>query len=183
MNRVLKKIISKLYMDYTVVVYKLKTLKFKENKKIVIKKVDSSNVGDILDMHDDSYLKKFKKFLLNGDEGYYAYINDKCIHRSWVKTNQIVNIHEYYKIKLNSNQIYIHYCETDFSARGNGVYPSVLSKICKDNLSKEVLIAVGEKNIPSIKGVKKVGFEECFRVKVFVLMGIKKITVIKNNKE
>jgi len=113
--------------------------------------------------------------LLLGDIGYYGYINNNCIHRSWVKLNeQIVYPHWAYPMKLNKDEVFIHYCETTSKARGKNIYPHVFSNIIEKHQGKEVLISVNDKNIVSIKGVEKVGFREresensdCLRDKIY----------------
>ena len=53
-------------------------------------------------------------------------------------------------------------CATVEEWRGKGIYPYVLSHICKKELTKENVgyMIIEEKNISSIKGVEKVGFEK-----------------------
>ena len=49
-------------------------------------------------------------------------------------------------------------CVTMKDERGRGYYPYLLSKIVEDNSSWECYMIVSPKNIPSTRGVEKVGF-------------------------
>lgn len=50
-------------------------------------------------------------------------------------------------------------CSTDKEFRGNGYYPMLLKKIQEDFPDRKCCMLVEEKNIASIHGVKKAGFE------------------------
>ena len=143
-----------------------------------IRPVTQENLADILNFQPLRYVDVFRNFLALGDRGYYAYLGDKCVHRSWVKSNeQMVYMHWAYPMQLQPNQYFIHYCETDTQARGKGIYPAVLSKIVNDfRENGEILIGVNAKNTASIKGVQKAGFVKRERVKVIVIFGLKFIT-------
>ncbi|OCA88919.1 N-acetyltransferase [Pseudobacillus wudalianchiensis] len=144
------------------------------NSPVILKKADINNINDILNFQNKKYLILFKKFLKEGGVGYLGYLDDRCIHRSWVVVEEgsLINLHPLVKRKLDRNAVYIHYCETAPAARGKGVYPYVISTIAKDFQNKTVLICVNNKNIPSIKGVKKAGFKPVESVTVIALLGI-----------
>ena len=99
------------------------------------------------------------------------------MHRTWTKSNGVATIHAFYTIPLSSNQIFIHWCETASSARGHGIYPKVLHRVCNEHPSDEILIAVNENNLASRRGVEKAGFIIKERIKVLVVLGIKHIKV------
>lgn len=146
-----------------------------------IVEANKDNVKDILAFQDKRYLKVFNHFLEIGDKGYFAYLNGKCVHRSWVKHKpQYVSLHSLLSIPLNYNEVFIHYCETAPDARGKNIYPHVLSRIASDFKDRSrILISVNEKNISSIKGVKKAGFVEIEHYRLIVIFGIKYIRVEK----
>lgn len=143
-----------------------------------IRPATQENLTDVLNFQPARYVDVFRNFLALGDRGYYAYLDDKCVHRSWVKSNeQVVYPHWAYPMKLQPNQHFIHYCETAPQARGKGIYPAVLSKIVNDFKDKgEILMSINVENTPSIKGAQKAGFVERERVKVLVIFGLKFIT-------
>lgn len=177
--KLLSKVISKLmryfFTKEQIVILSSTDEQQAPNSGMDIRSVNNSNLNDVLSFQPSSYLEVFKNFLVLGDQGYYAYFDGQCVHRSWVKSNeQVVYPHWAYPMKLMPNQYFIHYCETAPSARGKGVYPAVLSKIvkdCKDN--GEILMSINAKNTASIKGSQKAGFVERERVKVLVIFGIK----------
>lgn len=163
---------SLLFTKTSIIIYE-----FKEERTINcdarISKVNFNNISDVLDFQSSKYVEVFKSFLLLGDFGFYGYIDNKCVHRSWVKKNcQTVNIYKLIKYKLKEREFFIHYCETDPSARGKNIYPAVLSKISKDvPPNSSIIIAVNRKNKASIKGIKKAGFSEKKSIFLFLLFG------------
>lgn len=156
---IIKKMINfikdRFYTNEIIVLYSLKNYQ-SQTSIATIKHATGDNLKDILYFQPQRYIDIFKNFLSLGDKGYFAYLQDKCIHRSWVKLNeQIVHPHWAYPYKLKENEVFIHYCETALEARGKNIYPHVLSKIIEEHQDKEILISVNETNIGSIKGVKK----------------------------
>lgn len=156
-----------------------------ENKKyIIIKEVNYKNVFDAVSFQDNKYIKRFIDFLNNGDRGYYAYIKNECVHRSWVQFNKKVSFHRFFYYFLKTDEAYIHWCETAEIARGNNVYPLVLQKIVQDFFGYKILITVNKKNYQSIRGIEKAGFIPIREYHVFLILGIKfiiKYNLEKNN--
>lgn len=164
---------AKFFMYEEITIYRLDEPKFIE-ANCIIKQVDYSNLEDVLNFQPSKYVGIFKDFLFNKDKGYYAYINGKCIHRSWVKhAPQKVFLHTHFAYTLKKNEIFIHYCETAPEARGKSVYPYVLSKIIDENIKSDILISVNKRNIPSRRGVEKVGFKEYYTIRIMVFLGFK----------
>jgi hypothetical protein len=166
-------LLQRLFKIDTVIVFKMDNIKT-ISSPTEVKKADQNNIKDVLNFQDERYLKTFEEFLYEGKLGYLGYINKKCIHRSWVEKNEntIIYYHPLAQKRLAKNEIYIHYCETAVTARGNNVYPYVISKIAMDFPDKEVLICVNKKNHPSIKGVKKAGFKPIQSIKIFAILGL-----------
>lgn len=159
----------------------------KSNKKeysdenIIVKKVNNNNVYDCLAFQKNFYLKKFLKFLKDGDIGYYAYLNDKCVHRSWVKLGKgkKFKLNYFFKRRFMSDEIYIHWCETAKEARGKNIYPIVLKKIADDYCDKKILIATSKNNKSSVHGIIKAGFKLVSIINIEVMCGISKINIEK----
>lgn len=156
--KIYKFIKARLYINDIIILYKL-------DKHIVqtstadIYLASEKNLKDILSFQAQNYIKIFQDFLKIGDEGYFAYIKNICVHRSWVKKNeQIVYPHQFSPYQLKKDEIFIHYCETSSKYRGLNIYPHTLSTIIQNHKDKKILIAVNDKNIASKKGVEKVGF-------------------------
>ena len=150
----------RIFLKETVVLYRLQNHQI-QNSVATIKHATNENLKDVLYFQSQRYIDTFKNFLSLGDKGYFAYLQDKCIHRSWLKSNeQIVHPHWAYPYKLKENEVFIHYCETAPEARGKNIYPHVISNIIKEHQDKDILISVNDENIASKKGVEKVGFRE-----------------------
>ena len=168
---------KRIYVNETVLMFGLKKLHTVDSKAI-IKSANKDNIKDLLYFHDIQYIKKFEKFLELGDRGYLGYFNDKCVHRSWVKSNsQVVYPHWSFPYNLNENEIYIHHSETSEVGRGQNIYPHVLTIIVEENVDKNILISTNVNNISSIKGIEKVGFEVVYSIEIFIILGIKLIKV------
>ncbi len=164
-------ILKRVYVNKTLILFELKELK-KQNSIAIIKSATFKNLNDILSFQDPKYINIFENFLKIGDAGYFGYIEKECIHRSWVKSNnQTVWLPWSVPYKLKDNEIYIHYCETSHKARGKNIYPHVLYHIAEEFKDKKILISTDDKNIASIKGIRKVGFVPIKTVKVFRLFG------------
>jgi len=178
---IIKKLINfitkRVYINEKIILYKLKNYE-KQISLATIKHAANDNLNDVLYFQAQKYVEIFKNFLVLGDKGYFAYLKDKCIHRSWLKANQqIVHPHWAYPYKLKENEVFIHYCETAPETRGRNIYPHVLSNIIEEHKDKDILISISDENIASKKGVEKVGFRERERVKVLIIMGMKFIKV------
>ena len=179
--RLINFLLIRIYSNQTIILYKLDKL-VPHSSSARVSNVNVNNILDILSFQDESYIKIFTNFLDLKDTGYYAYLDQRCVHRTWVKSKeQIIYIHKFYKYKLKRNEIFIHYCETDNRIRGKGIYPHVLTEIIKNNTKKDILISVTKNNIPSIKGIEKVGFKELKRIKIIVFFGIRRVII--NKKE
>ncbi|MDR3259736.1 MAG: hypothetical protein LBT51_09045 [Fusobacteriaceae bacterium] len=153
--------------------YKIDKL-IKQESEASVKPVCLENLQDILSFQDIKYVSIFEQFLKIGDKGYYAYIKDKCVHRSWAKFNeQIVYPHWTAPLQLKKEELYIHYCETASEVRGKNIYPHVLSTIIENNSNKIILISVNKKNISSIKGIEKVGFCKKAEINIQIILGFK----------
>lgn len=63
---------------------------------------------------------------------------------------------------MNKNDLEIGPCYTHPAFRGKGIFPKVLSEICRRrNNTQTFYIFAHENNISSIKGIEKAGFVRC----------------------
>jgi len=111
-------------------------------------------VKDVLEFQSPRYLSTFEHFLHRGDTGYFAYLDGKCVHRSWVvHSPQTIHLHPMLPKKLQEGEAFIHYCETAPQARGQNIYPAVLAKIAEDfrDYGHALMICTNAKNKSSIR--------------------------------
>lgn len=179
MKRLIK---TRIFVNEEIILFKHENeLKCSSSAKIV--KASKDNINDVLDFQDIQYLRKFERFLGSGDVGYLGYLDDRCVHRSWVKQGpQQVKLHPIYKYILAEGDIFIHYCETAEKARGNRIYPHVLSIIARNFKNKRILISSERTNRSSIMGITRAGFEEFKRFRVRAILGIQLTTEKSPNK-
>jgi hypothetical protein len=176
-NQTSKKIFNfikdRFYTNETIILFKHEK-HTRQESPASIASITTENVTDILDFQHHRYLSVFESFLQRGDKGYFAYFNDKCVHRSWVvHTPQTVHLHPMLPRQLMAGQAFIHYCETAPDVRGRNIFPAVLSKIAED-FKKDgctLMISANAKNSSSIKGIQKSGFREIEKNKVVVIFG------------
>lgn len=127
----------------------------------------------ILLVRNTPNLQSFHEFLQRGDEGYYAYLDGKCAHRSWALHNGVMDVDIFYHRQLKENEVFIHWCETADWARGHNLYPATLGQIIVDNPGKRVCISVNRNNVASRRGIEKAGFELQEKVTTTVVLGMK----------
>ena len=165
---------QRLYVNETLILFQHETAT-EQKAPVEIRYASPETIRDILSFQPERYVKVFEQFLSLGDRGYFAYLNGRCVHRSWVKhTPQTVRLHACLPMRLQENEAFIHYCETAPQARGKNIYPHVLTKIADDFKDrKRTFVAVNAKNVGSIKGIEKAGFKEAGRWKLLVLLGIR----------
>ena len=137
-----------------------------------IEKVNRNNVRDILYFQDKKYIDIFLRFLEENDEGYLAYMNNKCIHRQWIQQNKKVQFSPTYKYNLKSDELYCHYVETAADARGQGVSKAVLSKIILKYPNKKVLLTIQKGNFSSMSFCKGIGGQKVGIIYSIILFGI-----------
>lgn len=171
---IIKKIIRVLYSKKILLVYDHNRFQNQSSSARIVKANDS-NIYDTRSFQNEEYIKVFLGFLKKGDTGYLAYEKGECVHRSWVRSGvQSVNLNWAFKLQIEKNEHYIHYCETAVKARGKNIYPHILIHIAQDYKNKgRVFLTVNKKNMPSIKGVEKAGFIEKERIMLLVIFGFK----------
>ncbi len=179
-KKLIRYIKNRLYVKEILIMFTVEE-QIPQTSNAMVMHINYLNLNDILNFQHQRYIDIFKKFLKIGDRGYFAYLNNKCIHRSWVKSNeQIVYLHWALPYRLKKNEIFIHYCETAPEVRGKNIYPHVLSKIIDEHQNKKIFILVNKKNIASIKAVRKVGFVSMQTIQIIIIFGIKIKRVLAN---
>ncbi|MGB2805667.1 MAG: hypothetical protein WBD64_12325 [Candidatus Zixiibacteriota bacterium] len=165
---------KRFYVNETLVLFRHKVMT-EQRAPVEIRYASPETIADILSFQPERYVKVFEEFLSSGDRGYFAYLNGRCVHRSWVKhAPQIVHLHPCLPMRLKEDEAFIHYCETAPEARRNNIYPYVLTKIVDDFKDrKKIFVSVNAKNVASMKGVEKAGFREARRWKLLVVLGIR----------
>lgn len=168
-------VLMRLYSDATVILLELKVRR-KPSGVVRIENVTEENVEDVLSFQSVQQVNTFKKFLTLKHQGYYAYLQNVCIHRSWVVIGPAtILLHKFYGIKLAGNEVFIQYCETAPSARGKNIFTEVLCHIGEVYQQKRILISVDSKNVSSLRSMTKAGFVEVYRKRIRVFAGFRKM--------
>jgi hypothetical protein len=106
-----------------------------------------------------------------GETCYVARVNGRLAHYSWVKTSGAQPIIEAaVEYAVGPGEFWIYHCWTEHWARGMRIYPSVLAMITRDYFEKgftRARIYTTFKNVPSQKGIARVGFRQISRMRAF----------------
>lgn len=168
-------VLMRIYSDSTVLLLELQN-RVAVSSPAEIKAVSPQNVEDALAFESPAQVRKFKTFLQNGHRGYYAYLNNTCVHRSWLMEGPAkAQLHKFYSFDLASREVFIEYCETAPQARGKNIFTHVLAYIGTQYPEHRVLIGVDADNTSSIRSMQKAGFVETDRKRIRIILGIRKV--------
>lgn len=170
--KLIGKIRRRLYVNTAVLVY-LHEKDTAATSPVTIVKADENSISDVLAFDSADYLPVYKRFFEEGQNCYLAYLDNRCVHRSWVIDKpQNVHTHWSHSMPLKENEVFIHYCLTDPIARGKNIFAYVLSEICREYKEYKALIAVEWNNKASIRSIEKAGFVPYIQIKVLIIAGI-----------
>jgi hypothetical protein len=139
-----------------------------------IKPITSENLKDARSFQSEKQIRLFARFLIRGHKGFYAYLDNACVHRSWVVTGPgRVLLHKFFSHDLKASEVFIQYCETAPSARGKNIFAHVLNEIAQAFSHQRVLTSVDVGNLPSRRSMEKAGFVEVERIKIMMILGVR----------
>src|SRR5688500_12231814 len=142
----IEKLLKKVYRIVVVGIFTNDTVLFLKHSRqsqvgspAVIKRVSEQKVGDASSFQSKRQETLLRRFLQNGDQGYYGYIDSRCIHRSWVVVlPKPIAIHKFFQLVLRPSDVFIQYCETAPAARGKNVFTAVLAFIAEKYSDRSV---------------------------------------------
>lgn len=138
-------------------------------------RIQISNINDSISFNDEQTILKFKEFDKNGHLGYYCYLNDDCILRTWIFTkSDITFVGRNFIYELQSNEYFSGWSETKENSRGLGAFSYALNFIIHEQNNKRITAYVASDNIASLKGTKKIGFEI---IRKFFLIKISRVKI------
>lgn len=147
-----------------------------QESPLEIQRVDENRLLDAREMESSSMIGTFRGFLARGDWGYYAYLDQRVRHRSWVQFGpRRVDLWQgFVPRELREQEALIHFCETSSAARGHGIYTAVLRRIVNDLKARSIQsiwISTTADNAASRRGIEKAGFLEHRRIALRVVFG------------
>ncbi|MFH1370570.1 MAG: GNAT family N-acetyltransferase [Planctomycetota bacterium] len=139
---------------------------------ITIQDASYDNVHRVTDFRNEKVEESFRRFLYQGQIGVYAISDSKAVGHAWAiicpKKRQMANGY----FQLHKREALIHFCNTEPSCRGQGIYQAMLFALCKRLLEeakvKSVFIDTDLGNMPSVRGIQKVGFKPVGRYFYFL---------------
>lgn len=142
---------------------------------VVVRRATHPLVQDLAGFHHPYELQVFHEFLKAGHLGYLAYIDGRCVHRSWyVPGPAKIREHWSREREIRANEGFVHYCKTAEEARGMGVFPVVLAQIAKDHLTTRTTMAIAEENVASRRAATKAGWTPIEEVRISVSLGLRR---------
>jgi len=133
-------------------------------KDIMITQVTFDNLTAITDFRSKDILPTFRDFLEEGDIGVYAYRNSKVVGHLWGKVcrQESCRVHGYFDIARD--EALILYGNVSEDCRGLRIFESMMITLCHLLFSKakvsRILADPWVDNVPSWKGILKVGFKQ-----------------------
>ncbi|MFT6244124.1 MAG: RimJ/RimL family protein N-acetyltransferase [Salibacteraceae bacterium] len=129
------------------------------SSELRVERISKSNINDALWFNNEETLKEFERFIEIGHIGYYCYLNEVCIFRTWIFTdsNQCF-VGQNFIYKLKPLEYFSAWSETASDYRGKGAFSFTLNHILNELNENHISAFIDSKNIGSIKGTKKVGF-------------------------
>jgi hypothetical protein len=162
-------------IDKAYIIEAKKRLPLYNPNNLRIQRIDSSNMMDSVLFNTEDTLLKFKEFNKNGHLGYYCYLEDACILRTWIFTKSDVTfVGRNFIYELEPNEFFSGWSETKEDARGIGAFSFTLNSIIHELNDKRITAYVASDNIASLKGTKKIGFEI---IRKFLLIKLSRLSI------
>lgn len=116
------------------------------------------NIEIVSELRGPEYVKQFRQHLSLGDFGYYAYYEGKPVGYGWVKHPGSKD----FFFKIDEGCCYLCRFFVREEMRGKKIYPNLITALIEKEIDFDTFyIAVERGNIPSERGVAKIGFQFC----------------------
>jgi len=177
-----------LLFEYTYDGESTKEEQFKVSNNHIVNVIDQKNIEDVsyrevLEAALSNENQVYKEGLYKQDVLFVMLKNSELVHTTFVQ------FESKYKLILGETaQIpLIGNCWTSEKCRGQGVYPYILKLACKRMIDRgfsKVVITCEPKNLASIAGIKKAGFQLVKEITSYIFINKFAIQiVIRNNKK
>lgn len=122
--------------------------------------ITAKNIEDCASFENaEHYVPIYREMLSNGDYGHYGYLDGECVFREWVQVSGTFCFEGCPVRLLSENQGYIHYAYCTPEARGNGFMTRGVFLLTQAYLDRQLFALVREDNLPSLKSLRRNGFE------------------------
>ncbi len=146
----------------------------KEQKAFQIREVSKDNLKDAEWFNTSEEINWFNNFLDSGYEGYYVYLENQCVHRTWIfndsKRSYLGDVFIY---EIGEN-LMVTWSLTHKDYRRRNIYKQVLLFLRSRYFPKQILGVVDFNNKNSISAFLKSGF---IPYKYFILFRFYKIKI------
>ena len=128
-----------------------------------IELVTHENVRDAADFRPQAVAETFRRFLDEGQVGYFARHEGRVIGHAWAELCRATRCKGCGYMPLERDDALIHYCSVSEDFRGNNVYPAMLTALSRSLFSdhgiRRVVIDTEIDNHASMRGIEKTGFK------------------------
>jgi hypothetical protein len=140
-----------------------KLIKLKPAYDVVFREIDANNIKDICDFRGDEVYRNFLTYQSRGACGVGAWNESGMVAHAWATAaTDMPCLAEGY-MKLSPREALIHDCHVKGICRGKNVYPALLyflaSRLFLEKNIQSLIIDTESNNLPSLKGISKVGFK------------------------
>lgn len=165
----------RLYTRETVMIYRAPIYVDQRERPIPeVRYASYRSLEDLRWFHSPEELVVFRRFLDAGHVGYLAYVDGRCVHRTWLVPGPAqVNEHWSRARKIGPEEAFVHYVLTASEARGMGVFPTVLNKVVEDTKGTVTTMAIAEENLASRRAAVKAGWRPVRATRFMCLGGIR----------
>lgn len=135
----------------------------KAKTDILISGVTFDNVHRIADFRPIGFLKQYRGFLEEGQGGIYAWSGSKIAGNAWATICRKPHCRGNGYLDIYKGEALIHHCNVFEEYRGQGIYPAMLSALCRRLFSQKgitrIIIDTALDNKSSLSGISKAGFK------------------------
>lgn len=137
-----------------------KEVELDNNPDIEVRPITEENINDGLSFNSQKDIESFREFLKIGHKGYYGYYKGNCGIRTWIfKSEDRCIVGQNFSYVLPKDEAFAAWAKTNIEYRKKGLFTSALKFAILDNKDKVISAYVESKNIGSLKGTEKAGFE------------------------
>jgi GNAT superfamily N-acetyltransferase len=144
---------------------------------VSVRRASAPERADLARCTDDLGAAQYWDVLDPGAECYLGWDGDRIVAVHWVSTTHETNG----LVTLEPGDCVIGPCVTTPAYRGRGIYPMMLSAICRDRRTqgqRRAYMVVNVDNHASVRGIEKAGFRQTQRMTLTRVLGWQRVGAV-----
>ena len=141
---------------------------FRHDPELVLRRAAPDDAAEYQREIGTDAAATFRRRLTRTTSCFLVHGAGQVLHASWVTTGAAWTREIDAYVVPPEGDAYVYESFTRPEARGRGVYPFALAGICaaaREQGIRNVWVAVEGGNAPSLKAIRKAGFEECYTIR------------------